>query len=138
VADSEEEEGIENRFGSSGAIAANGPERLELTFRYHEWFVEGYACAQRLDPPKLPERIDEIVMVSVGGGPVSSLERQIVEETTGLLKQLAGQPIGANLFPGHSDRFCDPIHGAGPRPQSGSERSLGPVPQSLHRVTAAC
>ncbi|NHN34198.1 bifunctional phosphoglucose/phosphomannose isomerase [Paenibacillus agricola] len=46
---------------------------FEATANYHTWITEGYSQAKALEVSKLPGKIDEIVICSVGGGPVASL-----------------------------------------------------------------
>jgi glucose/mannose-6-phosphate isomerase len=46
---------------------------FEATANYPSWIAEGYAQAKALEVKALSDKVDEIVLCSVGGGPVASL-----------------------------------------------------------------
>ncbi|WP_240420605.1 bifunctional phosphoglucose/phosphomannose isomerase [Paenibacillus periandrae] len=46
---------------------------FEATAQYSSWMADGYAQAKALEVKALSGKVDEIVMCSVGGGPVASL-----------------------------------------------------------------
>jgi glucose/mannose-6-phosphate isomerase len=56
-----------------GLLQLDKTQLFEATANYHKWIQEGYEQAKAIAVKPLNGKIDEIVMVSVGGGPVASL-----------------------------------------------------------------